>query len=98
MEKSGYVYIIASQKYGTLYTGVTSDLIKRIKEHKAETYKGFTEKYGVKMLVWYEYFPTIEQAITQEKKIKTWQRAWKVRLIEEANPEWIDLSTTLVPK
>ncbi len=95
MEKGGYVYILASQKHGTLYTGVTSDLIKRIFEHKSMNTKGFTSKHNVNMLVWYESFPSIEQAIAQEKRIKAWKRDWKIALIESQNPEWIDLYENL---
>ena len=96
MEKGGNVYILATQKHGTLYTGVTSDLIKRVYEHKIKAYQGFTAKYGVDLLVWFEPFPTIEEAITQEKKIKAWNRDWKISLIEKSNPEWLDLYENLI--
>jgi putative endonuclease len=85
------VYLLASKRNGTLYAGVTSNLPKRIWEHKNNTVEGFTRKYGVHLLVWYELHETMESAIQQEKRIKEWKRAWKIRLIEEANPEWLDL-------
>lgn len=86
-----YVYILASQRNGTLYIGVTSNLEKRLKEHKSKTFKGFTEKYNVTMLVYYESTNFIEQAIDREKQLKKWKREWKIKLIEELNPEWKDL-------
>jgi putative endonuclease len=90
------VYILASDRIGTLYIGVTSDLAKRIWEHKNGVVAGFTEKYDVHMLVWIEQHETMESAISREKNIKDWRRAWKVRLIEESNPEWRDLYTDIV--
>lgn len=89
------VYLLASRKNGTLYCGVTSDLSKRIWEHKQGAVEGFTNKYEVKNLVWFEVHESAESAITREKQIKKWNRDWKVRMIEEANPEWADLSETL---
>lgn len=89
------VYLLASRKNGTLYCGVTSDLSKRIWEHKQGAVERFTNKYEVKNLVWFEVHESAESAITREKQIKKWNRAWKVRMIEEANPEWADLSETL---
>ena len=89
------VYLLASGKNGTLYCGVTSDLTKRVWEHKQGVVAGFTEKYSVKKLVWFEMHESAESAITREKQIKKWNRAWKIRMIEEANPEWADLSQTL---
>ncbi|MDO8570242.1 MAG: GIY-YIG nuclease family protein [Candidatus Daviesbacteria bacterium] len=86
-----FVYILASQRNGTLYTGVTSNLKKRIWEHKNDLVKGFTNKYGVHTLVYYEEHQDIEQAIIQEKKIKRWKRRWKLELIENNNPNWEDL-------
>jgi len=86
------VYILASGRNGTLYTGVTSDLIRRVYEHREEIMPGFTSKHGVKRLVWFEQHGTMEQAITREKRIKKWNRAWKLRLIEESNPRWRDLA------
>ena len=98
MQKEGFVYILASKKHGTLYTGVTSDLIKRIYEQKNKTHDGFTAKYGVDKLVWFEKFPTIQQAIEQEKRMKDWNRKWKIALIEADNSNWLDLSEDLLPK
>ena len=92
MRKNGYVYIHASKKNGTLYIGVTSDLIKRIAQHKLKSVEGFTKQYAVDTLVWYEAHDTIESAILREKQIKKWKRLWKIREIEELNPEWRDLS------
>lgn len=89
--KQGYVYTLASKKNGTLCIGVTSDLLGRIWQHKNHTYEGFTKKYNVHTLVWYDLFSDITDAIYQEKKMKKWNRAWKIRLIEETNPEWKDL-------
>lgn len=86
-----YVYILASQKNGTLYIGVTSDLVKRVLQHKTGEVEGFTKKYGVKLLVYYEETGSIEEAIVREKRLKEWRREWKMRLIEERNPSWEDL-------
>ncbi len=86
-----FVYILASQRNGTLYTGVTNDLVRRISEHKQDLAPGFTARYGVKTLVWWEAHDDIEQAILREKRIKRWRRAWKLTLIETANPGWRDL-------
>lgn len=83
--------MLASQRNGTLYVGVTSDLVKRIWEHKNDVVEGFTKKYRVHTLVWYEMHDSMESAIAREKAVKEWKRAWKVRRIEEANPEWKDL-------
>jgi putative endonuclease len=88
---SSYVYILASKTAGTLYTGVTSDLVKRVSQHKEGTFKGFTSRYKVNRLVWYEAYGDIEFAIRREKQIKNWLRAWKIRLIEKENPDWRDL-------
>jgi putative endonuclease len=88
--------MLASQKNGTLYVGVTSDLIKRVWQHKNQVVDGFSSRYHVHLLVWYELHPTMESAITREKSLKGWKRAWKTELIEEANPEWEDLYPTLV--
>jgi putative endonuclease len=85
------VYILASQRNGTLYTGVTSDLLKRTWEHKSNSVAGFTEKYGVHLLVYYELHGEMLSAITREKQIKKWNRAWKIRLIESTNLGWRDL-------
>lgn len=86
-----YVYILASQRNGTLYTGVTNDLKKRVWEHKHDLVKGFTREYGVHALVYYEESEDIEEAILREKKLKRWRRKWKLKLIEQKNPEWKDL-------
>ena len=86
-----YVYILASQKYGTLYTGITSDLTGRIYQHKTNQIEGFTKKYGVHLLVYYEIHEDVNEAILREKQIKKWYRAWKINLIEENNPHWLDL-------
>jgi putative endonuclease len=90
-EKQGYVYIMASKRNGTLYIGVTSDLPGRVWQHKEGTFDGFTKKYGCKILVWYVVFDDITEAIRREKQMKEWQRAWKLRVIEEMNPDWNDL-------
>jgi putative endonuclease len=89
--KKFYVYIICKKRNGTLYTGITSNLIKRIYEHKNNLIEGFSQKYNVHRLVWYEIHETAETAISREKQIKAWKRHWKLRLIEKNNPEWNDL-------
>ena len=91
MEKRGYVYIMASKRNGTLYIGVTSDLPGRVWQHKEGIVEGFTKKYGCKRLVWFAVFDRIDAAIHCEKKMKEWKRAWKLRAIEEMNPDWDDL-------
>lgn len=91
MEKKFHVYIMASKRYGTLYTGVTSDLIQRVDQHRTGLVEGFTKKYNVKTLVYYEAHEVAEAAITREKQIKDWQRQWKLDLIEGSNPDWRDL-------
>jgi len=91
MAKQFYVYILASKPNGTLYTGVTSNLIQRVWQHKHDVIQGFTRKYNVKTLVYYEVHENAESALTREKKIKRWRRAWKLGLIENSNPEWRDL-------
>ena len=91
MERGGYVYILASRRNGTLYTGVTSDLARRVFEHREGLIPGFTLTHGVKLLVWYEAHGDIEGAIAREKRIKEWRRAWKLGLIEAVNPDWRDL-------
>ena len=90
------MYILASKRNGTLYTGVTSNLIKRVWEHKNHLVDGFTKKYGVHTLVWYEVHETTESAIRREKVIKNWKRAWKIRVIEQMNPTWHDLYPDLL--
>jgi len=91
MKKQFFVYILSSQRNGTLYIGVTSNLVKRIWEHKNNQAEGFIRKYNVKNLVYFEIHDNAESAITREKQIKKWKRAWKIRLIEEKNPDWKDL-------
>ncbi len=93
--KQFFVYIMASRRNGTLYIGVTSNLVQRVWNHKQGLAEGFTSKYGVKMLVYFEPHETAESAITREKQLKKWERAWKMRLIEESNPEWRDLYSTI---
>jgi putative endonuclease len=90
------VYILASQRNGTLYTGVTSDLIKRIWEHKNGVAEGFSKRYGVHLLVYFELHSNMLSAITREKQMKKWNRAWKIRLIESVNPEWRDLYNEII--
>ena len=96
MNKQPAVYILASKRNGTLYVGVTSDLVKRIWEHKHNMVEGFTKRYMVKELVWYELHESMESAIMREKRIKDWKRAWKLELIESENPDWLDLYDTIV--
>jgi putative endonuclease len=88
---SSFVYILASQRNGTLYVGVTADLLRRMEEHTNKLVDGFTKKYAVEKLVYYEIFDDINQAIKREKSIKTWRRAWKLELIEKSNAAWEDL-------
>ena len=90
-ERNPMVYLLASGRNGTLYAGVTSDLVQRVYQHR-EGAMGFTARYGVKRLVWFEPHGTMEQAILREKRIKKWNRAWKLALIEAANPDWRDLA------
>jgi putative endonuclease len=85
------VYILASGRVGTLYVGVTSDLAHRVWQHRNGVVEGFTKQYAVHSLVFAEFHDTMEEAILREKRVKKWRRAWKIRLIEEANPEWRDL-------
>jgi putative endonuclease len=87
-EHSYFVYILASGRNGTLYTGVTNDIVRRIWEHKNDLIDGFTKKYGVHILVWYEFHEDINLAIAREKRIKRWNRAWKIKLIEKENSGW----------
>ena len=94
--KSGYVYILASAKNGTIYIGVTSDLLKRVWEHREGVVPGFTKRYGCKLLVWFEAFDDLEQARLRELQMKEWKRSWKVLLIEENNLDWDDLWPTLI--
>ena len=94
--KQPCVYILASQRNGTLYIGVTSDLIRRVWEHKQDFVEGFTKQYGVHDLVWYEKHEEMLAAISREKILKEWKRAWKLELIEKMNREWKDLYESLV--
>jgi putative endonuclease len=94
--KQPCVYLLASRRNGTLYVGVTSDLVQRIWQHKNDLVEGFTRRYEVHTLVWYEVCPSMEAAIAHEKAIKEWKRAWKIQLIESANPEWRDLYEELL--
>ncbi|WP_454830657.1 GIY-YIG nuclease family protein [Pseudoxanthomonas wuyuanensis] len=91
MDKQSVTYILATERNGTSYVGVTSNLIARIWQHREHVVDGFTKKHGVKKLVWYELHETMESAITREKRLRKWNRAWKVRLIETFNPYWNDL-------
>lgn len=86
-----YVYLLASERNGTLYLGVTRDLVRRIYQHKTKVTPGFTSKYGVHKLVWFETYDDPTNAIAREKNIKKWRRTWKMRLIEKSNPTWRDL-------
>jgi putative endonuclease len=90
-----YVYILASKPYGTLYVGMTDDLIRRVSEHRDGLVPGFTKQYGVKVLVWYEIHPSRESAFARERAIKKWNRAWKIQMIEAENPRWVDLFPSL---
>ncbi len=94
--RQGYVYILASKRNGTLYTGVTSDLPRRLYEHQNELVPGFTSRYGVKTLVWFEIYDLVVDAIRREKTIKKWPRAWKLYLVESVNPQWEDISAWLL--
>ena len=94
--KQPCVYILASARNGTLYVGVTSDLIKRAHEHRTDAVEGFTKVHKVHLLVWFEQHETMESAIGREKAIKDWKRAWKIELIEKANPYWRDLYSELL--
>jgi putative endonuclease len=95
-ERSPCVYILASKKNGTLYIGVTSDLVKRVWEHKNDLVEGFTKEYGVHQLVYFESHEDMATAIQREKQLKKWNRDWKVQLIEKGNPQWDDLYDSLV--
>ena len=95
MSREYFVYLLASQRNGTLYVGVTNDLSRRIWEHREGSPSGFTRKYRVTMLVYYESFQDVDYAIRREKTLKRWRRAWKIQLIEAENPQWLDLYETL---
>lgn len=92
---SFYVYILASRRNGTLYIGMTDDLSRRVWQHKTGELPGFTRRYGVKTLVWFDVYETREAAFVRERQMKEWRRAWKIKLIEERNPTWTDLYETL---
>jgi putative endonuclease len=94
--KPGYVYIMASARNGTLYTGVTSDLVKRVSEHRQGAVPGFTRKHRCKLLVWYEAHDDVQEARLRELQMKKWKRIWKLSEIEQMNPDWRDLYPTLV--
>lgn len=94
--KTYYVYIMASQRNGTLYLGVTNDLIRRVYEHKYNLVDGFTKKYNVHKLVYYEETPDVVSAIQREKQLKKWNRKWKLELIEKINPNWDDLCNKII--
>ena len=96
MEKQPNVYILASKRNGTLYIGVTSDMAKRVWEHKNDLVEGFTKRYHVHSLVWYELHESMESAIKREKSMKEWRRVWKLELIESVNPDWDDLYHTII--
>ena len=90
-----FVYLLSSKPHGTLYAGVTSNLIKRVWEHKTKAVPGFASQYSVDRLVWFEFHEDWEAAIRREKQIKEWKRAWKIELIEKSNPQWVDLFVEL---
>ncbi len=91
MEKQPAVYILASKPRGTLYVGVTSNLIRRVYQHRSGNIHGFTQKYKIHCLVWYEIHGSMYEAISREKRLKRWKRQWKIELIEKQNPQWVDL-------
>jgi putative endonuclease len=91
VERIFYVYILTSRRNGTLYVGVTNDIARRVYEHREGIIRGFTDRYGVKTLVWYEAYPRALEAVDAEKRIKRWRRMWKLELIERNNPQWRDL-------
>jgi putative endonuclease len=96
MSKQYYVYILASKKNGTLYIGITNDLLRRVYKHKNDNMNGFTQRYGVHRLVYYEATEDVNSAITREKRLKKWKRQWKIEMIEKCNPEWNDLYCSLL--
>ena len=96
MNKQSFVYIMASKRNGTLYIGVTNDLMKRAYEHREGLIDGFSKRYGCKQLVWYEVHDRVDEAIHREKQMKEWRRAWKLRAIKAANPNWNDLFQSLI--
>jgi putative endonuclease len=96
VNKHPAVYILTNKRNGTLYTDVTSDLVKRVWEHKNDIVAGFTKRYNVHQLVWYELHESMESAILREKRLKDWKRSWKLKLIERTNPDWQDLYDSIV--
>lgn len=90
-----YVYILASRKHGTLYIGITRDLVRRVYQHKNDLVRGFTSRYGAHRLVWFEAYDDPTNAITREKELKKWRRDWKINLIERGNPNWEDLYSSI---
>jgi putative endonuclease len=96
MSRQYFVYILASGKHGTLYIGVTSDLIRRAHQHMLKVVRGFTKRYDIHKLTYFEIFDDPLSAITREKQLKKWRREWKIQLIEKENPGWVDLAHTLV--
>jgi putative endonuclease len=96
MDRQFFVYILASRKLGTLYIGVTNNVIRRAYQHKTKAVRGFTKRYNVDKLVYFEIFEDAITAITREKQLKKWNREWKIQLIESKNPDWVDLSHTLI--
>ena len=95
MEKYYFVYILTNKRHGTLYTGVTSNLLQRVYEHNHGVVEGFSKKYGLHHLVYYEVHADVHEAICREKRIKRWRRPWKINLIEENNPQWMELASSL---
>ncbi len=91
-----FVYLLASGVNGTLYVGVTNDLVRRVHEHRTDAVPGFTSRYGVHRLVWFDSTPSVEAAIHREKQMKSWKREWKIALIERDNPQWLDLYDSLL--
>ena len=96
MNKQPAVYILANKRNGTLYVGVTSDLVKRVWAHRNNMVEGLTKQYNVHELVWYQLHESMESAIVREKRLKDWKRAWKLELIESKNPDWLDLGDTII--
>jgi putative endonuclease len=96
LTKFYYVYLLASRRNGTLYVGVTNDLVRRVGEHREHAVPGFTKTYNVTQLMWFEQHGFIQEAIVREKQIKAWKRAWKIELFRDTNPDWVDLYPALV--
>ena len=96
MDQPSYVYMLASRPYGTLYIGVTKDLIKRTWQHREQVFEGFTKQYDVHSLVWYEVHHELMSAVSREKQLKKWKREWKIALIHENNPRWCDLYCEII--